>query len=45
MGCLPAGDPCDGQCNEMCEGFFRRLPKTLDETYERVLRDIHEDNK
>jgi ankyrin repeat protein len=26
-------------------GILSRLPKTLDETYERVLRDIHEDNK
>jgi hypothetical protein len=26
-------------------GILSRLPKTLDETYERVLRDIHDDNK
>ena len=26
-------------------GILSKLPKTLDETYERVLRDIHEDNK
>ena len=26
-------------------GILSRLPKTLDETYERILRDIHEDNK
>ena len=26
-------------------GILSKLPKTLDETYERVLRDIHEDNR
>jgi ankyrin repeat protein len=26
-------------------GILKRLPKTLDETYERVLRDINEDNR
>jgi hypothetical protein len=26
-------------------GILKRLPKTLDETYERVLKDINEDNR
>ena len=44
MGILPAGDPAAFFATKYARDLSR-LPKTLDETYERVLRDIPEDNK
>ena len=36
---------CGTQSNQMYERILEKLPKTLDETYERVLKNINENNR